>query len=254
MATDSTTHIFPVPSDETSSPTTLVFSGQQITSEDEPTTPLYSLSRELSCMVQRNMSIIFERVEFVKSGTSSTRRRRTHDLYYLVHPRNANYRDDLPGYYITATAPGTLGNVQFDISKTVLQKAEFKALLNADKSAADVLLFNHETQQMLFDIKPKWKGGHYQWMDADGQKIAYESGKGDDQKLVIQVQLQQQTRDVLVALWILRIWHDIAESRGAKRQELEELTGPIGVSSYPDTKALKGVAAAGALAGAGAGC
>ncbi|KAM0250822.1 hypothetical protein ACHAP5_002039 [Fusarium lateritium] len=254
MATDSAAHILPTPSNETSSSTTLVFSGQQIASEDEPTTPLYSLSRELACTVQRNMSIIFERVEFTESGTSSIRRRRTHDLYYLVHPRNAHYRDDLPGYYVTAAAPGTLGNVQFDVSKTVLQKAEFKALLNTDKSAADILLFNHETQQMLFEIKPKWKGGHYQWMDANGQKIAYESGKGDDHKLVIQVQLQRQTRDVLVALWILRIWHDIAESRGAKRQELEELTGPIDAPSYPDTKALKGVAATGALAGAGAGC
>jgi hypothetical protein len=35
--------------------------------------------------------------------------------------------------------------------------------------------------------------------------------------------------------------------------ELEELTGPIDASSYPNTKALRGVAAAGALAGAGAG-
>jgi hypothetical protein len=218
MDTDSTTHILPVPSDQSLNPTTLVFSGQQIASEDAPTTPLYSLSRELACTIQRNMSIIFERVEFIESSTSSKRRRQTHDLYYLVHPRNAHYRDDLPGYYITAPAPGTLGNVQFDISKTVLQKAEFKALLNDDKSAADVLLFNRNTQRLLFDIKPKWKGGHYQWMNADGQKIAYESGKGDEYKLVIQVALQQQMRDVLVALWILRLWHDIAESRGAKRQ------------------------------------
>jgi hypothetical protein len=216
MDTDLTTHILPAPSDEAPIVETLVFSGQQIASEDAPTTPLYALSRELACMVQRNMSIIFERVEFVESNTSSKRRRQTHDLYYLVHPRKAHYRDNLPGYYITAAAPGMLGNVQFDISKIGLQKAEFKALLNDDKSAADVLLFNGDTQRTLFDIKPKRKGGHYQWTDADGQTIAYESGKVDEHTLVIQVPLQKQMRDVLVALWILRLWYDIVESQGAK--------------------------------------
>lgn len=126
MDTDSTTHILPASSDEELVFDTLVFSGQQIALEDAPTIPLYSLSRELACMVQRNMSIIFERVEFVESNTSSKRRRQTHDLYYLVHPRKAHYRDDLPEYYITAAAPGTLGNVQFDISKSDLEEPSLK--------------------------------------------------------------------------------------------------------------------------------
>ncbi|KAF4967440.1 hypothetical protein FSARC_5013 [Fusarium sarcochroum] len=251
MDTDSTTHILPLSRDEATNPTTLVFSGQIVTSEDDPSTPLYQLSREIACTIQRNLSIIFEQVKFIEpseseSSSSRKRKRRSQDLFYLVHPAHAKYRNDLPAYYITAASPRTLGNIQFDISKTVLQKPEFKAMLNADKSAADVLLFNHETQQTLFEIKPKWKGGHYQWIDADGQKIAYESGKGDEYKLVIQVPLQQQVKDAMVALWVLRLWHDLAE-------KLEELAGPIEPSSYPSTKTLKGVAAGGALAGAGGG-
>ncbi|KAJ4256265.1 hypothetical protein NW762_009345 [Fusarium torreyae] len=258
MDTDSTTHILPPSRNEATDATTLVFTGQVVTLEDDASTPIYQLSRELACTVQKHTSIIFERVEFIESGESGSvssrkRKRRSQDLFYLVHPAHAQYRNDLPAYYITAASPGTLGNIQFDISKTVLQKADFKAMLNADRSAADVLLFNRETQQTLFEVKPKWKGGHYQWIDTDGQKVAYESGKGDEHKLIIQVALQQQVKDALVALWVLRLWHDSAESRTAKRQELEELTGPVEPSSYPSTKTLKGVAAGGALAGAGGG-
>jgi hypothetical protein len=163
------------------------------------------------------MAIIFESVRFserIDSQDEKIRRRKTtQDLYYLVHLQNTHNRDGLSGYYITAASPGTLGNIQFDISNADLQKKEFRAMLNAEKSAADILLFDHDTQQLLFDIKPKWKDGQYQWIDASGVKIASESGEGGEYKLHIDVPLQQEKRDAIVALWILRLWHDIAESR-----------------------------------------
>ncbi|KAF5022459.1 hypothetical protein F66182_5495 [Fusarium sp. NRRL 66182] len=276
MDSDSTVQILPPSLGDALRPTTLLFSGQLITSEDAPSTPLYQISRELTCKVQKGTSIIFERVELGESGESDItlgKQRRAQDLFYLVHPANAQYRSDLPPYYITAASPGTLGNIQLGFSEKLLQKTGFEAMLNADKSAAHVLLFDSETQQTLFEIKPKWKGGNYQWMSSDGQKIAYESGKGDEHKLVIQIPLQQQIRDAMVALWILRLWHDIAESRSAKRQgklkpvkcwylvdstdirlEMEELAGPPHPSSYPDSKLTTRAGALGAFGGAGGAC
>ncbi|KAG8672193.1 hypothetical protein FPOAC1_005455 [Fusarium poae] len=198
-------------------PSTLVFSGQLITSEDAPSTPLYQLNRELACKVQTNMAIIFESVQFTETINPESkvirRRKTSQDLYYLVHLRNSPLsQDNLPIYYITAASPGSLGNIQLDICNTDHQKKDFKAMLNADKSAADILLFNRDTQQLLFDIKPEWKGDQYQWIDENGAKVAFESRTAEGQRLHIQVSLQQQKRDALVALWILRLWNSIAES------------------------------------------
>ncbi|KAF4993088.1 hypothetical protein FGRMN_6703 [Fusarium graminum] len=241
---------------------------QQVRFEDAPSTPLYHLSQEPARIVHRNLSIIFEKVEFVETsdpqGKVPRLRRQTEDLYYLVHPRKGNFRDDMPRYYITAAAPETLGNVQFYISKAVSGDIEFRAMLNPDKSAADIKLFDCDTQKFLFDIKPKEKGDHYEWVDADGRMVAYESEESDQHKLVIQIPLQQQMQDVMVALWILRIWHDIAESREVSQQckssnglgeptdssiELERLTLPAHVPSKP--RRVQKVATAAGTSGTG---
>ncbi|CEF77832.1 hypothetical protein FGSG_03098 [Fusarium graminearum PH-1] len=191
-----------------------------ITTENAPLTPIYQLNRELACKVQRNMAIIFETVHFTETTNpeSKTVRRRkvTQDLYYLVHLRNSPSRDNLLKYYITAASPETLGNVQLDV--TDAQEEGFRAMLNANKSAADILLFNRDTQQLLFDIKPKWQGGQYQWIDVNGVKVASEFGTREEPRLHIEIPLQQQKRDALVALWILRLWYSIAENRTATRQ------------------------------------
>ncbi|CAG1978125.1 unnamed protein product [Fusarium graminearum] len=193
---------------------------QLITTENAPLTPIYQLNRELACKVQRNMAIIFETVHFTETTNpeSKTVRRRkvTQDLYYLVHLRNSPSRDNLLKYYITAASPETLGNIQLDV--TYAQEEGFRAMLNADKSAADILLFNRDTQQLLFDIKPKWQGGQYQWIDVNGVKVASEFGTREEPRLHIEIPLQQQKRDALVALWILRLWYSIAENRTATRQ------------------------------------
>ncbi|KAF5669982.1 hypothetical protein FHETE_4665 [Fusarium heterosporum] len=246
-------------------PVTLLFSGQLIRSEDAPSTPLYHLSQEPARIVHRNLSIIFEKVEFAETGDPDGKvprlRRRTQDLYYLVHPRRGNFRDDMPRYYITAAAPEALGNVQFYISKAAPGEIEFRAMLNPDKSAADIKLFNCDTQKLLFDIKPKEKGDHYEWVDADGRMVAYESKASDQHKLVIQIPLQQQMKDVMVALWILRIWHDVAESQERSQQcksssglseptdssiELESHTWPATASSQHRAIAQKVATAVGA--------
>ena len=282
MDSDSTAQILP-PSllDEGLGPTTLLLCGQTITSEDAPSIELYRLSREVTTAARKHTSIIFERIEHIERAepdSTSSPRLQAQELFYLVHPINAQWREDSPDYYITSASPDMVGNIQFDISKTLLQKAEFKAMLNAKRSAADTPLFDLKSQQLLFDVKPKWTGGQYQWIDSEGRKVAYEMrGKGEERKLTLQVPLQQHMKDALVALWALRIWHDVAESKTAKREdktglmeqysltsnygpriannplELEDLTGPVEPSPYLGTRTWKRAAAGGALAGAGGG-
>ncbi|KAF5636072.1 hypothetical protein F52700_5386 [Fusarium sp. NRRL 52700] len=213
MGPDSTTQYQASRAEKTTATTTLLFDGQQITLENEPSIPLYRLSRTIACKVQKRCSIIFEQIEVVETsqpdGKGSRIRQRPHDLYYLVNSLlMLQRRHDMPACYLTAPSPKALGNIQVDIYNTHLQCLGFKAMLNADKSADDVQLFKADTQQILFDIRPKLTRGSYQWIDADGQVIAYESGNEGNHKLIIQVPLQQDIKDALAALWTLRLWYE----------------------------------------------
>ncbi|KAF4495943.1 hypothetical protein FAGAP_7917 [Fusarium agapanthi] len=213
MGPDSTTQDQASPAQKTSVPTTLIFDGQQITLENEPSIPLYRLSRTIACKVQKHCSIIFEQIEVVETsqleGKGSRIRQRPHDLYYLVNSLlMLQSRHDTPACYLTAPSPKALGNIQVDVYDTPSQCLVFKAMLNADRSADDIQLFKADTQRTLLESRPKVKGGPYQWVDADGQIIAYEAGQEGDHKLVIQVPLQQVIMDALAALWTLRLWYE----------------------------------------------
>ncbi|KAF4343284.1 hypothetical protein FBEOM_2760 [Fusarium beomiforme] len=222
MGPDSTTQDPPSPAQKTSGPITLVFDGQRITSEDAPTIPLYQLSRSITCNIQKHCSIIFEQIEIVETrqpdGTNPRTRHRTHDLYYLVNSLlMLHRRHDTPTCYLTAPSPKALGNVQVDICEASSpQSPTFRAMLNADRTADDVQLFNPDTQQTLFNIRQKVKGGHYQWVGADEQIVAYESGQEGEHKLVVQAPLQNDIRDVLVALWTLRLWYNHVDGQIAR--------------------------------------
>ena len=199
-----------------------VFSGQVVVSQNAPLTPLYQLNRELTCARQRNMAMIFESIQFteVTNPDNTTRKRRiSEDLYYLVHPLNPDRQFDLPEYYVTAASPGTLGNIQLDTTKATSQIARFKAMLNRDRSAVDAQLFDRATQELLFDIKPMLKSGQYEWLDADGQRIAHESSKGEEYLLHLEASILQEKKDALVALWIVRLWHDAVEKEAKQTGE-----------------------------------
>ena len=163
---------------------------------------------------------MFERVEYDGPGEAESMasiKQQNRHLFYLVHPANAQYRTDLPAYYITSASPDMIGNIKLQASKSLLQKVEFKAFLSAGKTSSSDQLFNDDSQETLFEVKPKWKGGQYQWIDSAGKKIAHEEGKVEH-KLVISAPITQQTQDALVALWVLKIWHDTLETRAAKRE------------------------------------
>ncbi|KAF4978621.1 hypothetical protein FZEAL_5024 [Fusarium zealandicum] len=254
MDSESTTCILPPSNKEVLGPVALVLAGQSISPDGPESTPLYQLSREITPNSQKGASIHFDRVGYGEPEEPeriSSVKQQTKHLFYLVHPANAQYRTDVPAYYITSASSETLGNIHFDISKSVIQKTEFKAILSVGRTSGHDVLFDKEAPETLFDVKPKWKGGQYQWIDSQGQKVAHEEGKGDERKLVISSPLKREVGDALVALWALRLWHDMAESRSAKREEMENLTGPLEPSAYGNDKMMKRTGAFGAFAGAG---
>ncbi|KAE8418609.1 hypothetical protein BDV36DRAFT_282871 [Aspergillus pseudocaelatus] len=191
------------PEQETLPPTTIILSNKSIHTETAPSTPLYQISQNISSLPQKFTSVKFERMETdapLKLESKSPEPQRKH-IFYLAHPAHAQYRKDVPAYYITSVSLGSLGNIRFEMSKSRFQKVEFKALLSPGKTMGDKPLFCEDVETTLFSAKMKWTGGGYRWTDARGKEVAFEGGKGEGLKLVVTASMNQDMRDALVALW-----------------------------------------------------
>ncbi|KAF4765120.1 hypothetical protein HAV15_003560 [Penicillium sp. str.  len=202
-------------------PAVLFLSGQSVCADSATSIPLYQLNSDIRSTSNKDSSVAFERVEQdipdseteIESVTPGTRHKR--HLFYLAHPVNAQYRTDIPAkYYITSAVPETVGNIRLESSEARFQKTSFKAMLSAKKTASDRPLFYEGTQQLLlFDIQPNWKVGRtcYKWSDSNGRQVAVEEKEDDRYKLSVTSSMSQDSRDALVATWLLRLWHDTAE-------------------------------------------
>ncbi|KAJ0419725.1 hypothetical protein BJY00DRAFT_285450 [Aspergillus carlsbadensis] len=242
-------------------PVTLLLDGQCIR-DVSTSNSLYQISRSVTSLPKtppKNSSIRFERVdtdsrvpEKAKGSESHQSALQHRHLFYLAHPADAQYRTDIPGYYITSVNTETVGNIHFDTSKSRLQKTEFTALLSAKRTASDQPLFDEAGRaSTLFTARPaKWMSNRYTWTQEDGSQVAMEDVKGDEHNLVMTTPMTQETRDALVAVWMLRLWYETAESKQAKRDEIERLMAPV---SYQDWTSAKRIGGLGALAGAGGG-
>ena len=229
------------PSKDILEPAVLFLSGQSVLAESATSTPLYHLNSDIRSISNKDSSVTFERVEHDVSKLENETEHKTADttrkrhLFYLAHPMNAQYRNDIPAkYYITSAVPETVGNIRLKTSEARFQKTSFKALLSANKTASDKPLFNEGTQQLLlFDIQPNWKVGHncYKWSDSNGRQLAIEEKADDRYRLSVTSSMSQESRDALVATWLLRLWHDTAESRQAKR-ECRLIRPPSGLNPW----------------------
>ncbi|KAB8226306.1 hypothetical protein BDV33DRAFT_197302 [Aspergillus novoparasiticus] len=241
------------PAQETLHPTTLILSNKSIHAETAPSTPLYQVSQDISSLPQKFTSVKFERLETsapIKIENKSTEPQKKH-IFYLAHPAHAQYRKDVPAYYITSVSPGSPGNIRFEMGKSRFQKVEFRALLSPGKTMGDKPLFSKDAETVLFSAKMKWTGGGYRWTDARGMEVAFEGGKGERSKLVITASMNQDMKDALVALWVLRMWYDTADSSKAKADELAAWLPPTayGRTDLGLAKTSGALGALGALGG-----
>lgn len=212
------------PSKDILEPAVLFLSGQSVLTEGTSSTPLYQFNSDIRSISNKDSSVVLERVEHdvpnlseIEGVTADSPQKR--HLFYLVHPTNAQYRTDIPAkYYITSAVPEMVGNIRLDTSKPRFQNTSFKAMLSPKKTASDTSLFA-DKQQLLFDIHPNWKVGRncYRWTDSNSKQVAIEEKEDDRYKLSV-TSTSQELRDALVATWLLRLWHDTAESKQAKRE------------------------------------
>lgn len=227
MNTDSEAHKSPGEESpqEILEPSVLFLSGQSVLIEGPTQTPVYQINGDIRSLSNKASSVVLERVEHretepeIKTESLSANTATNRPLFYLAHPVNAQYRTDIPArYYITSAAPEMMGNIRLEASETLFQRASFKAMLSAKKTASDASLFDEDTQQLLFDVSPNKVRQGYKWNDSHGSKVAVEERDGDRRKLSIVTSVSQELRDALVATWLLKLWYDTAESKQAKRE------------------------------------
>ncbi|KAJ5528847.1 hypothetical protein N7527_002240 [Penicillium freii] len=223
-------------------PAVLFLSGQSVFAESTTPIPLYQLNSDIRSISNKDSSVAFERVEQdisdseteIEGVTPGTRRKR--HLFYLAHPVNAQYRTDIPAkYYITSAVPEMVGNIRLEDSEARFQKTSFKAMLSAKRTASDKPLFYDGSQQLLlFNIQPNWKVSRncYKWSDSNGRQVAVEEKEDDRYKLSVTSSMSQELRDALVATWLLRLWHETAESKQAKREFFESMASSEECKEY----------------------
>lgn len=189
--------------------------------EDGTSKQLYTLDRDIIASPMEASSSVLSKIEDELPGKdedSSSPSTESRQLFYLVHPKNAQYRKDLPPYYLTAVTRESLGNIILNQARTLLQNREFTALVSMAKTASDDPLFDTSAQRVLFTAKPRWNRGGLKWIDADGREVAIEGPKNESPRLHVTARFSQCERDALVGLWVLRLWCEVAESRPIKKQ------------------------------------
>ncbi|KAK4460488.1 hypothetical protein QBC42DRAFT_272288 [Cladorrhinum samala] len=197
-------------------------------------------------------------------------------IFNLVHPVNAQYRrDDIAAeYYMTSASVSSscsssslgAGNIKFQISKSFFGKVvEIKAILSAGRNETSSPLFDDDNddagpleKDVLFVAKQKLtiggKGG-FVWIDAKGKEVAREEG---NRRLVLtggRSSLKSDAEEewmvhALVAVWVLRLWWEVAESSKFKREAELALLQGTGEQSLLSMRWAKKAGIAG-LSGAG---
>ncbi|KAK5652346.1 hypothetical protein OQA88_10538 [Cercophora sp. LCS_1] len=273
-------------------PTVYVLSGEFITAENAPSTPLYHISKSLDTLTHKISSIQFSRVidesklqddaSFISSTTPDLKDEPQHlKIYNLVHPANAYHRTDIhAAFYMTNNCPSSdsvLGNMKLVPSSSPSSKKKyipfhkptFTALLNPASTSASSPLFPPSTPesqpatepQVLFTAKPSRGGRVWEWVDSKGKQVIAREEGGDGKqhqhpRLVIMAgnDMMQETQDALVALWVLRLWWAVAEEKEFQNEALLEFTTPDSIVYGGMSAMTKRAGALGAFAAAGGAC
>ena len=249
-------------------PCVLVMSGTVIHEQGCPWEPLYRISKELTDITHTDTSIHFERAVYIKEEEDESIKKEESiedeesvvdeptlagwdRLYNLVHPLNADHRDDIPAkWYMTrassslptTTGKGTgkgkgkgkakkadndtVGNILFQTAKSfVMRRTEWTSLCSSGTSDLSSPLFAEDKSTYGYCFKTIRSGPGFYWQNESGKPVAREPvvRNLEDEKptLTVAEPMSPNRRDALVALWVLRLWFDIAEDPRFKRQAIQ---------------------------------
>ncbi|KAK0666940.1 hypothetical protein QBC41DRAFT_324970 [Cercophora samala] len=247
------------------------------TSSSTPTA-VYSLSTSIDSLTYKDSSVNFSRAlhqkvtsssssSTLESDTPATTQKEEDRLYNLVHPANADYRTDIPArFFLTCHSPSLspIGNIKLVTSKSLLSSKpdKIKAIHYPNRTATTSPLFPEEdasaAERVLFTAIKQTFGRGYVWTNSQHKEVAREEElkEGDvikGKKLIFTSgQVNQEERDAIVAVWILKRWAEVAEEKGFKKEALEKLSSAD--RAHMDMKWFKRSGALGGLAAVGGAC
>ncbi|KAF6833309.1 hypothetical protein CPLU01_05660 [Colletotrichum plurivorum] len=211
-------------------PDTLLLAGTTIYSAGAAASPpLYEVSFAIGHLRESNTTVSLSRFDQVVRTTEqqvsdeltgedlapqqvprvSTRKKHIYDLKRALASRLTNPTFT---YFLESQSRGTMGHFGLKTHRhrfgTASGYRAYKA--SRPRSHADL-----EPQDVAFVAKDRGKG-RYEWRDggSDGEKrlVAHETSENGIYKLQVVVPLSQKERDVLVALWCLHLWWEIASA------------------------------------------
>lgn len=183
-------------------PHILVLSDKVITSETDPETPLYRLSRPVTTTntitlplppLSRRPIIAIHRLAPPQPQA----------IYHLVGPSTAE-----PRYYLRQN----IGMLPGCVFVTPSGSGMLAAYLQPNIGPTDPMLF--------LQMQTRWlSSDEYNYLDGDGRQLACEEveADGEERRLVITREVPESVRDVLVGMWCLRVW--MGEGAGARGGE-----------------------------------
>lgn len=189
-------------------PTTLYVAGRFIYTNDPEAPPLYEFSHSVGFLRDTDRSVSVNRLEHsIKQiqGVPEISTRNRH-IYDLKHPTR------LPpsafSYYGESTSRQTQG---FGIStfraRTLSSSKGYevkRASIAANKKVVD------GQDVFLRAIPARDAAVSYEWSNADDELLAREVDQDGLVSLVIGVEMEARTRDMLVSAWIARMWWELA--------------------------------------------
>lgn len=107
----------------------LLLSSQRVVFKAAPEAPLYELSRDVTSIPQKNLSIIFERVEDVQTtdtdGNGSKKQLRRH-IFYLAHPAGAGFQAETCLLHDVCVAGGNARKHRTALDKALTTEARVR--------------------------------------------------------------------------------------------------------------------------------
>jgi hypothetical protein len=188
--------------------------------------PAYQLSRAIHAQGIATAKMTFERIDArVRTTSDGTPRlsKRAKELYELEH------RTEMPHLGVAFQAAmepksrRTLGKVS--IAKSPLFRHGYRALkVISDQERRWLAKQGKNAKDGQYHFVIKEHGNAWQWSDPSGKIVATEvrdtatsDGAEDEYSLRVLVPLPRTTRDALVALWCLWMWHIHVEDTKPRR-------------------------------------
>ncbi|KAK8117969.1 uncharacterized protein PG998_006250 [Apiospora kogelbergensis] len=226
-------------------PVILIMAGRFVHPETARAAPLYELSQDVDRLARCYSTHTLERLEHGVALTArnvpriTRRRRRVYNLKHVSPALSPSFpfqaealsRQSLGNLGLCRPAAALLRVPYFQpegACRVVLLKERrdggaglpkgYNAYRHAETEAGQVFEFQQRQWKQKGDVKGESGSDsycQYEWVMADGGRLAIEDDADGQHKLVVTSAVTRQTMDALVACWCLRLWRHNYEAEPA---------------------------------------